>query len=160
MMRNGTWRVKCVKPAGILAWLMMAAGAVAIFYSLAVSEAEGIPGWEPVNEAVREALEAEGALPAVSEKAAEPRPTGPTAAASPAAPAVSEASMSPLLDLNAATEEELDALPGIGPSKAKAIIAYREAGNTFRSADDLLAVKGIGPKLLEQIRPFVRAGNS
>ncbi|MBW5444957.1 hypothetical protein GE107_02610 [Cohnella sp. CFH 77786] len=65
-----------------------------------------------------------------------------------------------LLDLNAATESELDGLPGIGPSKAKAIAAYRDARSGFRSVDELLQVKGIGTKLLERIRPLVTVAQS
>lgn len=158
MTWNAAWRRKRFKPAGVLAWTMMAAGAAAIVYALAVSEAEGIPGWEPVNGAVREALAAEEeARPGSPEGAASsPSATAPSTV-KPASPP--ETASSPLLDLNAATEAELDALPGIGPAKAKSIIAYREAGGAFRAVDDLLKVKGIGPKLLEQIRPFVRTGS-
>lgn len=59
------------------------------------------------------------------------------------------------LDLNAATQAQLEDLPGIGPSKAKAIIAYRDRKGGFRSVDDLLQVKGIGPKMFEKLRPEV-----
>jgi len=47
-------------------------------------------------------------------------------------------------------------LNGVGPKIAEAIIAYREAHGPFRKVEDLLAVKGIGPKILERIRPDVR----
>lgn len=56
------------------------------------------------------------------------------------------------LDLNTATREELEALPGIGPSLAAAIIASRP----YRTVDDLAKVKGIGPALPERLRPVVR----
>lgn len=59
------------------------------------------------------------------------------------------------LDLNRATVAELDALPGIGPSKAAAIVKYREENGPFRAVEDLLDVPGIGPALLEQIRDRV-----
>ncbi|MFB9325524.1 ComEA family DNA-binding protein [Paenibacillus aurantiacus] len=61
------------------------------------------------------------------------------------------------LDINRASAEELDALPGIGAAKAKAIVVEREAGGAFGSADDLLRVKGIGPKLLAKLKPHVVA---
>ncbi|WP_274651975.1 helix-hairpin-helix domain-containing protein [Paenibacillus humicola] len=62
------------------------------------------------------------------------------------------------IDINRAAEPELDALPGIGESKAKAIVDERDRNGPFRSADDLLRVKGIGPKLLDKIKPFIVAG--
>ena len=58
------------------------------------------------------------------------------------------------LDVNAAGEEQLMLLPGIGPAKAKAILTYRMK-RPFRVVNDLLRVKGIGPALLKRIRPFV-----
>ena len=62
------------------------------------------------------------------------------------------------IDINRATVTELDALPGIGPAKAQAIVADREANGPFRSVDDLLRVKGIGPKMLEKMKESVVAG--
>lgn len=56
------------------------------------------------------------------------------------------------VDINNATEKELTALPGIGASKAKAIIEYRELEGPFASVDDLLNVPGFSEKLVEQIR--------
>ena len=64
----------------------------------------------------------------------------------------------PLVDLNRAGAAELDALPGIGPVLAGRILRHREAHGPFRAPDDLLAVPGIGPRLLERLRPRVRAG--
>ncbi len=59
------------------------------------------------------------------------------------------------IDLNTATAETLDALPGIGPSKAQDIVTYRETHGAFTTIDDLLNVPGIGEGILEQIRPYV-----
>jgi competence protein ComEA len=59
------------------------------------------------------------------------------------------------IDLNAATAAQLDVLPGVGPTTAKAIVAYRSAHGGFRSVTDLLAVPGIGPAKLDAIRPLV-----
>jgi len=59
------------------------------------------------------------------------------------------------LDLNVATVEQLDALPGIGPVLAARIVAFREHHGPFRLVDDLLEVTGIGPKTLERLRPLV-----
>ena len=62
------------------------------------------------------------------------------------------------LDLNAATAEELDGLPGVGPATAAKILEYRASQGGFASVDDLDAVSGIGPATLEKIRPLVTVG--
>lgn len=59
------------------------------------------------------------------------------------------------IDLNAASIVELVRLPGIGEVLAGRIIAYREEHGRFTSIDGLLAVSGIGPKVLEEIREQV-----
>ena len=61
------------------------------------------------------------------------------------------------VDLNSATPEQLDALPGVGPATAKAIVQYRTQHGRFRTVDDLLSVPGIGPAKLANIKPLVRA---
>jgi competence protein ComEA len=48
------------------------------------------------------------------------------------------------VNLNTATQAELEAVKGIGPAKAKAILAYREQNGSFKSLDDLAKVKGFG----------------
>lgn len=60
-----------------------------------------------------------------------------------------------LLNLNTATEKELQSIKGIGPVLAERIIA----GRPYRTVDDLLKVKGISPKKLENIRPYFTVGN-
>lgn len=60
------------------------------------------------------------------------------------------------LDLNSATASDLDALPGIGPSTAAAIVRQRETVGRFTSVESLLDVPGIGPSKLEAIRGLVR----
>ena len=59
------------------------------------------------------------------------------------------------IDLNVATEEQLDALPGVGPATAAAIVAYRDEHGPFGSVDDLGDVHGIGPAKLDAIRDLV-----
>ncbi len=60
------------------------------------------------------------------------------------------------LDLNAATADQLDALPGVGPVTAAAIVAWRSANGRFSAVDQLGEVDGIGPARLEKLRPLVR----
>lgn len=59
------------------------------------------------------------------------------------------------LDLNTATIEQLEQLPGIGPTTAKAIVRFREKSGPFHRVEDLLAIRGITKKRLEKLRPFV-----
>lgn len=63
------------------------------------------------------------------------------------------------IDINIATLEELDDIPGIGPTKAQSIITYRVTHGSFTSLDELLNVPGIGPALLEQITPYIIIGS-
>jgi len=59
------------------------------------------------------------------------------------------------VNLNTATAEQLDALSGVGPATAHAIITWREQHGRFRSVQDLLQVRGIGPAKLEALRDQV-----
>jgi len=59
------------------------------------------------------------------------------------------------LDLNTASAEQLDALPGVGPATAQKIIDFRQAHGPFRSVDELEAVPGIGPSKLAQLKGLV-----
>jgi len=68
--------------------------------------------------------------------------------------AVSEP-VSPVIDLNAATASQLEALPMIGPKRAESIVADRAKRGPFKSVDDLDRVHGIGPRTVERLRPFV-----
>jgi competence ComEA-like helix-hairpin-helix protein len=59
------------------------------------------------------------------------------------------------VNLSTADAPELQELPGIGPALSQRIIASRESDEPLQHPDDLLRVKGIGPKRLEQIRPYL-----
>ena len=93
-----------------------------------------ISGWRAAAEKPAESGTAVAAKPHAEPAAAE-RPSGP-------------------IDLNTATQEMLESLPGVGPKTAEKIIAYR-ARTPFRAVDDLKNVGGIGDKKLEAIRSLV-----
>ncbi len=61
-----------------------------------------------------------------------------------------------VLDLNTATVEQLDALPGVGPVTAAAIVGWRQANGKFTSVEQLADVDGIGPARLDKLRSLVR----
>lgn len=83
--------------------------------------------------------------------------TSPTGTTRPGAASAAEAAPpGGVLDLNAATLEQLDALPGVGPVTAAAIIAWRDANGSFSGVDQLGEVDGIGPARLEKLRALVR----
>lgn len=62
------------------------------------------------------------------------------------------------IDLNTADSAALEELPRIGPALAQRIIEWRDANGRFTAVEDLLAVSGIGEKMLESLRPHVRVG--
>lgn len=59
------------------------------------------------------------------------------------------------IDLNIATAEQLQQLPGVGPTTAQRIIEMRRKSGPFRRAEDLLAIRGISQKRFEQLRPYI-----
>jgi len=59
------------------------------------------------------------------------------------------------INLNTATSEELQQVPGIGPVTAEKILQMRKSYGAFKSVDDLRAVRGIGPKRLEKMRKYL-----
>jgi len=78
---------------------------------------------------------------------------------------VSEGTPSPLarenelVDINTASVEELDKLPGIGPTTAQKIIAYRDENGPFASIEDIVLVSGIGPATYEDIKDLITVGD-
>lgn len=60
-----------------------------------------------------------------------------------------------LIDVNTATQEQLESLTGVGPTKAKAIIAYRTEHGNFKTVDELDKVKGFTKKTIDKLRAQV-----
>jgi competence protein ComEA len=65
-----------------------------------------------------------------------------------------------VVNINNATQAELETLRGIGPAKAKAIIDYRKKKGSFKSVDDLQGVSGIGPATVQKLRKDITVGGS
>lgn len=63
------------------------------------------------------------------------------------------------VDVNNASAQQLEAVKGIGPAKARAIVDYRNKNGPFKSLDDLRNVDGIGAKSLEKMKPELMLGN-
>ena len=85
----------------------------------------------------------------VSPGSAAPGPTS-------SAPRPAKDATAAVINLNTATVQQLDTLPGVGPVRAAAIVAWRQAHGKFSSVDQLGEVDGIGPARLEKLRPLVR----
>lgn len=63
-----------------------------------------------------------------------------------------------LIDINTASQSELESLPGIGPTTARKIIEYREANGPFLNTEDIINVSGIGPGTYERIKELITVG--
>jgi competence protein ComEA len=74
-----------------------------------------------------------------------------------ATPSLAESSP---INLNTASAAELATLRGIGPAKAQAIVEHRDKNGQFKTVDDLKLVRGVGDKMLEQLRPQVTVGGA
>ena len=111
-----------------------------------------IDRWRRANPEIAERLESFDRGPAPPR----PQPSRPapathtTARRPPASP----------LDLNRATPDELEQLPGIGAGLASRIVDARERGGAFGSVDDLRRVRGIGQRTLDRLKPLLAIGPS
>lgn len=119
--------------------------------------------WTGVNREMQSLLSASGqdkaaaaspsppvqAATALPPEAVTSAPTGKPQAAAPA--------KNGLIDINTASASRLDELPGIGPGKAQAIVAYRQANGPFRTPEELKKVKGIGQKTYDGLKDRITA---
>jgi competence ComEA-like helix-hairpin-helix protein len=64
------------------------------------------------------------------------------------------------ININCATSEEPQQVPGVGPSTAEKILQMRKSYGAFKTVDDLKAVRGIGPKRFEKMRKYLAVGKS
>lgn len=63
------------------------------------------------------------------------------------------------IDLNTATVEELEELPGVGPLRARRIIAWRHRNGRFESLQDLTYVRGLGARSVQDLTPYLHVGD-
>jgi competence protein ComEA len=77
------------------------------------------------------------------------------AASAAGAPAPGSGATTPMVNLNSATQAELEELPGVGPVTAQSILAFRTEHGAFTAVDELLEVSGIGDATLAKIAPYV-----
>lgn len=85
---------------------------------------------------------------------------GPVAAIAFAQEAPTKAAAAPAaVNLNAATPEQLEALPGIGPRAAQRIIEFRTKNGGFKKVEDLMKIQGIGERSFLRLRPLVTVGS-
>ncbi|WP_180381598.1 ComEA family DNA-binding protein [Alloscardovia macacae] len=102
-------------------------------------------------------------LPQPQVASASAAPSAPAAPAAPSAPSAPAADPAPVsapeaagVNVNTASKEELEQIPGVGPVTAQRILDYRTAHGAFSSIDQLTRVSGIGTKTLEKMRNHVR----
>jgi len=95
--------------------------------------------------------------PALSAHAQDAKPRVPSAPSSASSAAIAApAGVSGVLNLNTASVEELTRLPGVGPSRAQAIVELRTKMNGFKSVEDIMRVRGIGRKTFRKLEPMLR----
>ena len=105
---------------------------------LASAEADVVPAEPDSAEAASRGSEAAETAPVVQEDAAPER-----------------SSAAPRMNLNTASARLLTQLPGIGPKKAEAVVAYRAEHGAFATVEDLQRVRGIGPKTVAKLAPML-----
>lgn len=118
-------------------------------------------GWAAIGEATRVPVEARRPSPACVRRVPDPR-LGVRCARlderEVSLPGPVSLALGMRIDANVASKADLRAVPGIGPAIAERIVADRQAEGPFGGIEEIQRVKGIGPKRLELIRPYLRVG--
>jgi competence protein ComEA len=110
---------------------------------------------EHINQALELQDQQQIHVPRLGEVNAPPPVQGGLVQQKPASRSIAPAASGGLIDLNTATLEELDSLPGIGPAIAQRIIEYRESAGGFKSVEQITEVSGIGDATLAKIKDLV-----
>lgn len=122
----------------------------------AIREAGGVLDGAEQNQLNLAQLLQDGMVIFVPEKGEEMAPSGAASAGqSTNAGSTGQNDSSTMVNINTATAEELQTLPGIGPSKAETIIAYREENGGFQTIEDMMNVSGIGEKSFEKLKSSI-----
>jgi competence protein ComEA len=90
---------------------------------------------------------------AAAQQAKSPAPATKAARASKAAPAPTTP-----ININTATQSQLESLPGVGPKAAERILEYRKQNGHFKKVEDLMNVKGFGEKTFLKLKPMLTVG--
>jgi competence protein ComEA len=98
------------------------------------------------------AIVAMAAIP-VAAAAQQAAPPAKSAAAKPAKPAKATGSSTAVVNINTATQAQLESLPGLGAKAAERILEYRQKNGQFKKVEDLMNVKGIGEKSFLRLKP-------
>ncbi|HWD39302.1 MAG TPA: ComEA family DNA-binding protein [Fimbriimonas sp.] len=94
--------------------------------------------------------------PLVVQEVVEPNAPKPAEPAVTKTPQTTKKHPSAAVNLNQASSEQLQTIPGIGPATAERILDYRKQHGRFRSVDELRAISGFGPKKLQKMRAWLR----
>lgn len=139
-----------VGPVARVSLFVLAIGVFAAIGSVAArGDTRPPPATTPIASA---APEAPAPMPTVSAEAARDPPMP----APPAGGVRGRATPDDPVYLNTATVEDLERLPGVGPKRAAAILAFRKRVGRFRQVDELMRVRGIGRGAMKKLRPVVR----
>ena len=100
------------------------------------------------------------AIPAAAQQAAPEKTAKPAQAENPAKPVAANpakpaGAATPLVNINTATQAQLESLPGLGPKVAERILEYRQKNGVFKKVEDLMNVKGIGEKSFLKLKPLL-----
>lgn len=101
------------------------------------------------------AVAAMAVLPAAAAQQAKANGAPPASKASSPRSAKSSAAPTSPINLNTATQTQLEALPGVGPKAAQRILEYRKQNGSFKKVEDLMNVKGFGEKTFLKLKPML-----